>query len=259
MYHIDRFCSHDRQTINQVTPPVLATMLEAGVITYIEECNEPLCSQGKWGPKTGSPVLRAERSHHQIELPNEKSGTHSKQPDATKIQGILVGRCFEWILRCQFCYLRIAQGLCRAPHTFAQLKDYVGGPIPLPNAEPAIFGITESDSGASAYESFVDDDSGSNASLEIKARFLHESYFPGIKWADLVGSVIWLSLLNYVLMFRWKLFVDWFWICSGFRFNQFVCIWTMKRGMKKRGKEASRVTLRFKGMAVVQRCSGALP
>ena len=30
----------------------------------------------------------------------------------------------------QFCYLRMAQGLCGAPHTFAQLKDYVGGPIP---------------------------------------------------------------------------------------------------------------------------------
>ena len=61
----------------------------------------------------------------------------------------------------QFCYLRMPQGLCGEPHTFAQLKGYVGWPISLPNAEPAIFGITESDSGASAYESFYDD-SGSN-------------------------------------------------------------------------------------------------
>ena len=29
------------------------------------------------------------------------------------------------------------------PHTFAQLKDYVGGPIPLPNAKPTLFGIPE--------------------------------------------------------------------------------------------------------------------
>ena len=76
--------------------------------------------------------------------------------------------------------------------------------------------FTESDSGASAYESFVDDDSGSNEMLETQDRVLHERYFLRIKWADLVGSVIWLSLLNYVLMFRWKLFVDWFWIGFGF-------------------------------------------
>ena len=66
---------------------------------FTVECEEPVCCQGMWGPETGSPVLRAERSHHQIKLPNEKSGTHSKQPDATKIQGILVGRCLERILR----------------------------------------------------------------------------------------------------------------------------------------------------------------
>ena len=109
----------------------------------------------------------------------------------------------------QFCCLRTAQGLCGAPHTFAQLKDFVGGPFPSPNAEPAIFGITESDSGASAYESFFDDDSGSNELLETQISFLHEHYFPQIKWGDLVGSVIWPSWLNYVLMFRWGLFVDW--------------------------------------------------
>ena len=28
--------------------------------------------------------------------------------------------------------------------------------------------------------------------------------------------MIWPCLLNYVLMFRWELFADWFWICSGF-------------------------------------------
>ena len=50
----------------------------------------------------------------------------------------------------QFCYLRMAQGLCGAPHTFAQLKDYMGASIPSPNPEPAVFDIMESDSGASA-------------------------------------------------------------------------------------------------------------
>ena len=92
----------------------------------------------------------------------------------------------------------------------------MGGPIPSPNAEPDGFDITESDSGASANELFFNDDSGSNESLETQARFLHERYFPRNKRADLVGSVIWPSLLNYVLMFRWKLFVDWFWIGFGF-------------------------------------------
>ena len=60
----------------------------------------------------------------------------------------------------------MAQELCGAPYTFAQLKDYVGGPIPLPDPEPAIFGITESEYGASAYESFFDDDSRSNVTVE---------------------------------------------------------------------------------------------
>ena len=53
-----------------------------------------------------------------------------------------------------------------------------------------------------------------NESLEIQIHFLHEHYFLRIKWADLVGSVIWPSLLNYVLMFRWKLFVDLFLLCA---------------------------------------------
>ena len=92
----------------------------------------------------------------------------------------------------------------------------MGGPIPSPNAEPAVFDITESDSGASAYESFFDDDLGSDESLETQARFLHERDFPWIKWADLIGSVIWPSFLNYGFMFQLKLFVDWFWIGFGF-------------------------------------------
>ena len=57
-------------------------------------------------------------------------------------------------------------GLCGAPRTFAQLKYYMGGLIPLPNADPAIFGIMESDSGASAYKSIFDDNLGSTESLE---------------------------------------------------------------------------------------------
>ena len=58
-------------------------------------------------------------------------------------------------------------------------------PDASPDAEPAIFGITESDYGASAYESFFDDDPGSNETVEAQVRFLHEQYFPRIKWACL--------------------------------------------------------------------------
>ena len=85
----------------------------------------------------------------------------------------------------QFCYLRMAQGLCGSPHAFAQLEDYVGGPIPSPDSEPAILDITESEHGTSAYEPFFDDDSGSNETVETQVRFLHEQYFPRIKWARL--------------------------------------------------------------------------
>ena len=46
-------------------------------------------------------------------------------------------------------------------------------------------GITESDAGASAYESFFDDDTGSNESLEAQIRFLHDHNFPRIKWVRL--------------------------------------------------------------------------
>lgn len=68
----------------------------------------------------------------------------------------------------RFCYLRMALVLCGAPHTFAQLKDYVGRSIPSPNAELAIFGTIELELGASAYESFFDDDSSSNETMEAQ-------------------------------------------------------------------------------------------
>ena len=61
----------------------------------------------------------------------------------------------------------------------------MGGPIPSPITKPAIFGIIKSDTGTTAYESFFDDDSGSNESLEAQIRFLHDHYFPRIKWACL--------------------------------------------------------------------------
>ena len=55
------------------------------------------------------------------------------------------------------------------------------------------------------------------------------------------------------------LVLDWVWICSWFVSIRFVCIWMMKSGMNKREEGASRLALWFKGIAVVWRCSGALP
>ena len=50
---------------------------------------------------------------------------------------------------------------------------------PSPNAETAIFGITESDTGAPAYESFFDDDSGSNETIETQIYFCN-TISPGL-------------------------------------------------------------------------------
>ena len=44
---------------------------------------------------------------------------------------------------------------------------------------------------------------------------------------------------------------DWFWICFCFVFTRFLCIWAMKKGMK-REEEASRVALVFREMGRVE-------
>jgi hypothetical protein len=43
----------------------------------------------------------------------------------------------------QLCYLRMGQGLSRASHTYARVKDITLGRVPGPNSEDVISGISE--------------------------------------------------------------------------------------------------------------------
>jgi len=82
----------------------------------------------------------------------------------------------------QFVYLRMGQGLTGAPHTYAQLKDLVMGPIPEPMGERPLSGETED----FAFMTFFDDDMGANTSFETQLGFLHDHYFPRMHWAKMV-------------------------------------------------------------------------
>jgi hypothetical protein len=82
----------------------------------------------------------------------------------------------------QFAYLRMGQGLTGAPHTYAQLKDLVMGPIPEPMGERPLSGETEE----FAFMTFFDDDMGATTSFEAQLEFLHHHYFPRMHWARLV-------------------------------------------------------------------------
>jgi hypothetical protein len=77
----------------------------------------------------------------------------------------------------------MGQGLTGAPMTYSRLKDLMAGPIPEPNAEPPISGITPD--GTCAFEYFVDDDMAASVSFEAQFRFLHKVYFPRIAWSKL--------------------------------------------------------------------------
>jgi len=82
----------------------------------------------------------------------------------------------------QFAYLRMGQGLTGAPHTYAQLKDLVRGPIPEPSGERPLAGETKE----FTFMTFFDDDMGATTSFEAQLNFLHDQYFPQIHWAKLV-------------------------------------------------------------------------
>jgi len=82
----------------------------------------------------------------------------------------------------QFAYLRMGQGLTGAPHTYAQLKDLVKGPIPEPRGECPLAGKTKE----FAFMIFFDDDMGATTSFETQLNFLHDQYFPRMHWAKLV-------------------------------------------------------------------------
>jgi len=82
----------------------------------------------------------------------------------------------------QFAYLRMGQGLTGAPHTYAQLKDLVMGPIPELMGERPLTGESEE----FEFMTFFDDDMGATKSFKSQMEFLHEHYFPHMHWAKLV-------------------------------------------------------------------------
>ena len=79
-----------------------------------------------------------------------------------------------------YCYLRMGQGITGGPGTYSRLKDIVTGPIPTPDAEPPL-----TDASSSFFDHFVDDDVGGARTFEDMFQFLHEHYFPRLKWARL--------------------------------------------------------------------------
>ena len=81
----------------------------------------------------------------------------------------------------QYNYLRMGQGLAGAPQMYTRLKDIFAEPIPGPNPELAL-----NDTGIpSAFETFVGDDYGVHRSFEDQFQFLHEHYFPRLRWSGL--------------------------------------------------------------------------
>ena len=84
----------------------------------------------------------------------------------------------------QYYYLRMPMGLTGAPATYARLKDLTFGPIPDPDAEPALLSISEDDPSL-AFGYFFDDDYGASYTFPKLLSFLHDFYFLRIKWAHL--------------------------------------------------------------------------
>lgn len=80
----------------------------------------------------------------------------------------------------QFYYLRMPMGLTGAPATYARLKDLTFGPIPEPRGEPAALPPEEV-----VFKYFCDDDYGASHSFLPLLSFLHQTYFPRIRWARL--------------------------------------------------------------------------
>ena len=77
-------------------------------------------------------------------------------------------------------------GLTGAPGTYERLKDLVFGPIPEPNAEPAVCTcLGKGDYSEVTFKYFVDDDYGASPTFETLLRFLHHFYFPRLVWARL--------------------------------------------------------------------------
>ena len=82
----------------------------------------------------------------------------------------------------QFYYQRMPMGLTGAPATYARLKDITFGPIPSPQAEPAVLAAMDP---SIALRYFFDDDFGAAYTFSQLLNFLHCTYFPRVHWARL--------------------------------------------------------------------------
>ena len=85
----------------------------------------------------------------------------------------------------QFYYLRMPMGLTGAPATYARLKDITFGPIPSPQPEPAVITSLLSSKSPVTFKYFCNDDYGASPDFLSLLQFLHDIYFPQIRWAPL--------------------------------------------------------------------------
>ena len=88
----------------------------------------------------------------------------------------------------QWVYLRMVQGLKRAPHTYSQFTDLVFGPLP-PNDDgaprmPTLIG----DNGDVAFAAFMDDHGASATDYDTLFDFLHTRYFPRVAFGPVYLS-----------------------------------------------------------------------
>jgi hypothetical protein len=179
-------------------------MISAGIITY---ANSPWSAKSKFPDKkngklrmvhsycpindvtikTNYPMKRSEPIINILSMPKFKNFWWTDGANGYWAVPMHRPHAYKSAFSCvlgQFAYLRMGQGLTGAPHTYAQLKDIMSGPIPAPHAEEPISG----DSGDAAFMSFFDDDMGAGVSFEAQWDFLHHKYFPRVSWSKLTLS-----------------------------------------------------------------------
>jgi len=150
----------------------LPELLDAGIIDWV---NSPWRASCKFPVKKNGDL----RMVH-IYCPINHATIKTNYP-MKRMEPIINAMTFSSILG-QFAYIRMGQGLTGAPHTYAQLKDLVMGPIPKPRGERPLADETEE----FAFMTFFDDDMGATTSFETQLKFLHDQYFPRMHWAKLV-------------------------------------------------------------------------
>ena len=82
----------------------------------------------------------------------------------------------------QFCYKRMGQGCTGGAGTYARLKDIITAEVPAPDGEPSLSQCMPDEA---YFEHYMDDDLGGAKTLDALIRFLHDHYFPRLKWARL--------------------------------------------------------------------------